>query len=84
MFELCLLAIIVIVPLSLVFHYMTRNDPAPPAVPPCDEKVAPAKLISKTEAWHERPSYDYQHTSIMGAPVTPIEPGDSDPPEPYE
>lgn len=62
------------------FHISSRNKKMPKAPEP-----APAKLIDKKAAWADhRPSYDYQRTSMMGSPVTPIEPGDSDPPEPYE
>jgi hypothetical protein len=61
------------------------NRKLPPA-PKIDHKPdpRPAKLISKEEAYSERAVYDYERTSMMGAPVAPIEPGDSDPPEPYE
>lgn len=61
------------------FHHSTKRAPEAAAVKPDT-----AKLISKQEAWKERPAYDYQRTSMMGSPVSPIEPGDSDPPEPYE
>lgn len=69
--------------LMLIFHFSNRNAPAAP-VPPERPAPEPGKLISKKEAWADRPSYDYDRTSSMGNPVSPVEPGDSGPPEPYE
>lgn len=65
--------------LAVLFHLHTERKPVLSEIKP-----TPAKHVSKQDAWTEPPSYDYQRTSIMGGPVAPIEPGDSDPPEPYQ
>lgn len=64
---------------ALWFHFSVKKKPAM-----TEPRSEPAKLIKKSEAWSERPSYNYDRTSIMGEPVSPIEPGDSDTPEPYK
>lgn len=76
-------ALLVIVAVNILFalwfHRSTKKEPVIAGPAP-----NVAKLISKQEAYKSPPSYDYQRTSMMGEPVQAVEPGDSDPPEPYE
>lgn len=66
--------------LAAWFHLSTRRKRLAKEAEP-----VPAKLIDKQSAWADPPrtGYDYERTSIMGEPVPALEPGDSDPPEPY-
>lgn len=76
---LIVLILILNVIFAIWFHFSIKREPVK-----MEPKPEPAKLINKTEAWTEGPAYNYDRTSIMGEPVSPIEPGDSDPPEPYQ
>lgn len=74
-FGIVLLIIGINLILAVLFHRSIKKRPVV-----TEPKPHMAKLVSKQEAWRP-PSYDYGRTSVIS---TPIEPGDPDPPEPYD